>query len=146
MIVIVNDHDYQMTRKQADHVIEVAGRQMNSGIFAVENDSLVFLKNHKLDNEDDLDLVANSYLEKGFIVHAKFNGKEKKYIQKQRKGRWGKRMDRQLFYQLCEEYIRGETSSVNAAKELGITQPTFLRRANQYVLNGRLPEYMFKDG
>lgn len=69
MRVIVNDNVYEMTRKQCDGVLETASKQVPSGIYAVEKDGIVELKNDRFQNRKQLNEEIVKYHRKGFKVY-----------------------------------------------------------------------------
>lgn len=69
MIVIINNHDYKMTRKQANGVLKVARKSVKRGIFGVEKDLTLFMKNEKFDSLEELDKQIKDYKEQGFKVY-----------------------------------------------------------------------------
>lgn len=69
MKVIISDHDYVMTRKQAKGILKVAQKSVGQGIFAVEKDSTLFMKNDKFDSLEELNEHIKEYEEQGFKVY-----------------------------------------------------------------------------
>jgi hypothetical protein len=57
----------------------------------------------------------------------------------------GKKVDRDLFYDLLNKFLSAETTLENAAKTLGLSRPTLSKRY-QIVLEGeKVPDYWFFD-
>lgn len=69
MKVIINSHDYVMTRKQTKAVLKVAQKSVGQGIFGVEKDSTLFMKNEKFDSLEELDKHIKEYEKQGFKVY-----------------------------------------------------------------------------
>ena len=73
MKVIVNDHLYEMTRKQLNSVLDIARKQIPFKIYAVEKDGICELRKDKFDSADELEKTVSEFERKGFKV--RYNGK-----------------------------------------------------------------------
>lgn len=73
MKVIVNDHVYDMTRKQFNGVLKIASKNIPFGIYSVEKDGMCELRKDKFDREEELKQAVSDFRKKGFKVS--FNGK-----------------------------------------------------------------------
>lgn len=69
MKVIIDNHIYQMTQKQAKKLLTVAGKQIESGIYAVEKDGVIDLKKEKYKTDTGLQTALKKYRSQGFTVH-----------------------------------------------------------------------------
>ena len=69
MRVLLNDHIYDMRRKQFDGVLKVAKKAVNHGIYAVEKDGVAEMKKETYSNKSELEKVVKEYEEKGFKVY-----------------------------------------------------------------------------
>lgn len=69
MRVIVNDHVYEMTREQCEGVLKIASTQVPVGIYAVEKDEVVELKNESFPVRKQLNREIVKYHHKGFKVY-----------------------------------------------------------------------------
>ena len=69
MRVIVNNNVYEMDREQCDDVLDVASRLVPSGIYAVEKDDVVELKNDRVRSKNLLKREIVDYTNKGFKVY-----------------------------------------------------------------------------
>ena len=69
MRVLLNDHIYDMSRKQFDGVLKVAKRYGKHGIYAVEKDGAVEMKQETYSNKAGLEKAVSEYEEKGFQVY-----------------------------------------------------------------------------
>lgn len=69
MRVIVNDHVYEMTREQCEGVLKIASTQVPVGIYAVEKDDVLELKNERFRNQKQLNVGIVKYHHKGFKVY-----------------------------------------------------------------------------
>lgn len=65
----MGDKVYEATRQQADGMIETAGQIVKSGIYAVEKDGIVELKNEKICGYFQVKKAVQSYRKQGFKVH-----------------------------------------------------------------------------
>ena len=68
MRVLLNDHLYDMDRKQFDGVLKVAKKAVKHGIYAVEKDGTAEMKKETYSNKSKLEKVVKEYEEKGFKV------------------------------------------------------------------------------
>ena len=69
MKVLLNDHLYDMDRKQFDGVLKVAKKAVRHGIDAVEKDGMAQMKKETHSNKADLEKEVSEYEEKGFKVY-----------------------------------------------------------------------------
>ena len=69
MRVLLNDHIYEMSRKQFDGVLKVAKKAVKHGIYAVEMDGTAEMKKETYSNKSELEKVVKEYEEKGFKVY-----------------------------------------------------------------------------
>ena len=69
MKVIIGSHIYQMTQKQAKKLLMVAGKQIESGIYAIEKDGVIDLKKEKYKTDTGLQAALKKYRSQGFKVH-----------------------------------------------------------------------------
>lgn len=67
--VIIGNHVYGMTRKQADGVLKVASEQIPFWIYAVEKDGIIELKKEKCRTKAKLQTLIRMFESKGFQVH-----------------------------------------------------------------------------
>ena len=65
----MNDHIYEMSRKQFDGVLKVAKKAVKHGIYAVEKGGTAEMKNETYLNKSELENVVKEYEEKGFKVY-----------------------------------------------------------------------------
>ena len=69
MRVLLNDHLYDMDRKQFDGVLKVAKKAVKHGIYAVEKEETAEMKKETYSNKSELEKVVKEYEEKGFKVY-----------------------------------------------------------------------------
>ena len=69
MRVLLNNHIYEMSRKQFDGVMKVAKKAVKHGIYAVEKDGTAEMKKETYSNKSELEKVVKEYEEKGFKVY-----------------------------------------------------------------------------
>ena len=69
MKVLLNDHLYNMNRKQLRGVLKMASGLIPFGIYAVQKDDVCELRKDKFDNADGLKKAVLAYKEKGFKVY-----------------------------------------------------------------------------
>ena len=69
MRVLLNDHIYDMNRKQFDGVLKVAKKAVKHGIYAVEKDGTAEMKNETYSNKSELEKAVKEYEAKGFKVY-----------------------------------------------------------------------------
>lgn len=69
MKLIINENVYEMTRKRAKAVLKVAQKSVGQGIFGVEKNLTLFMKNEKFDSIEELDKQIKEYEEQGFKVY-----------------------------------------------------------------------------
>ena len=69
MRVLLNDHLYDMNRKQFDVVLKVAKKAVNHGIYAVEKDGTAEMQNETYSNKSELEKAVKEYEAKGFKVY-----------------------------------------------------------------------------
>ena len=55
MRVLLNDHIYEMSRKQFDCVLKVAKKAVNHGIYAVEKDGVAEMKKETYSDKAELE-------------------------------------------------------------------------------------------
>ena len=65
----MNDHLYDMNRKQFDGVLKVAKKAVKHGIYAVEKDGTAEMKKETYSNKAELEKAVAEYKEKGFKVY-----------------------------------------------------------------------------
>ena len=66
MRVLLNDHLYDMDRKQFDVVLKVAKKAVKRGIYAVEKDGTAEMKKEMYSNRAELEKVVKKKKKKGF--------------------------------------------------------------------------------
>ena len=69
MRVLLNDHIYEMNKKQFDGVLKVAKKAVKHGIYAVEKDGTAEMKKETYSNKAELEKAVAEYEEKGFKVY-----------------------------------------------------------------------------
>ena len=69
MRVLLNDHIYEMNRKQFGGVLKVAKKAVKRGIYAVEKDGTAEMKNETYSNKSELEKAVKEYEAKGFEVY-----------------------------------------------------------------------------
>ena len=69
MRVLLNDHIYEMSKKQFNGVLKVAKKALKRGIYAVEKDGTAEMKKETYLNKSELEKVVKEYEEKGFKVY-----------------------------------------------------------------------------
>lgn len=67
--VIIDNHVYDMTRKQSDGVLKVASEQIPFGIYAVEKDGIIELKKEKCRTKAKLQTLIRMFESKELKVH-----------------------------------------------------------------------------
>ena len=69
MRVLLNEHLYDMNRKQFDGVLKVAKKAVKHGIYAVEKGGMAEMKKEAYSNKSELEKVVKEYEEKGFKAY-----------------------------------------------------------------------------
>ena len=69
MRVLLNDHIYEMSRKQFRGVLSVAKKAVKRGIYAVEKDGTAEMKKETYSNKSELEKAVKEYEAKGFKVY-----------------------------------------------------------------------------
>ena len=69
MRVLLNDHIYEMNKKQFDGVLKVAKKAVRHGIYAVEKGGTAEMKKETYSNKAELEKAVEEYKEKGFKVY-----------------------------------------------------------------------------
>ena len=69
MRVLLNDHIYEMSRKQFRGVLSVAKKAVKHGMYAVEKGGTAEMKKETYSNRAELEKVVKEYEEKGFKVY-----------------------------------------------------------------------------
>lgn len=69
MRVLLNDHLYDMSRKQLDGVLKVAKKAVKRGIYAVEKNGITHMKNVTCVDQYELEIAVKAYEEYGFKVY-----------------------------------------------------------------------------
>lgn len=69
MRVLLNDHLYDMSRKQLDGVLKVAKKAVKRGIYAVEKGGMAQMKKETYSNKAELEKAVAKYEENGFKVY-----------------------------------------------------------------------------
>ena len=69
MKVIVDNNVYEMPREQASNIKEIAQKYVPFGIYAVEKDGTLELKNDSAKSKTQLKRMVREYKEKGFKVY-----------------------------------------------------------------------------
>ena len=69
MRVLLNNHIYEIRKKQFDGVLKVAKKALKRGIYAVEKDGTAEMKKETYSNKSELEKVVKEYEEKGFKVY-----------------------------------------------------------------------------
>ena len=69
MIVVVNQNAYEMPHENAELCLCLAGSLVPMGIYAVEDDGYIELKNEVYDTYHELANAVTGYRMKGFRVH-----------------------------------------------------------------------------
>lgn len=65
----MNDHIYDMRRKQFNGVLKVAKKAVKRGIYAVEKNGMAEMKKETYSNKTELEKAVKKYEEKGFKVY-----------------------------------------------------------------------------
>ena len=65
----MNDHIYDMSRKQLDGVLKVAKKAVKHGIYAVEKNGITHMKNVTCVDQYELEIAVKAYEEYGFKVY-----------------------------------------------------------------------------
>ena len=69
MRVLLNDHLYDMDRKQFYGVLKVAKKAVKHGIYAVEKDGMAEMKKETCSNREELKKSVAEYAKSGFKVY-----------------------------------------------------------------------------
>ena len=69
MRVLLNDHLYDMSRKQLDGVLKVAKKAVKRGIYAVEKGGMAQMKKETYSNKAEIEKAVAEYEAKGFKVY-----------------------------------------------------------------------------
>ena len=69
MRVLLNDHIYDMSRKQFDGVLKVAKKSVKRGIYAVEKGGMAQMKKETYSNKAELEKAVAEYEAKGLKVY-----------------------------------------------------------------------------
>ena len=69
MRVLLNNHLYDMDRKQFDGVLKVAKKAVKHGIYAVEKGGRAEMKKETYSNKSELEKAVKEYEAKGFKVY-----------------------------------------------------------------------------
>ena len=69
MRVLLNDHIYEMSRKQFRGVLKVAKKAVKHGIYAVEKDGMAEMKKETCSNREELKKSVAEYAKSGFKVY-----------------------------------------------------------------------------
>ena len=69
MKVLLNDHLYDMNRKQLRGVLKATSSLMPFGIYAVQKDDVCELRKDEFENAEELKKSVGAYKEKGFKVY-----------------------------------------------------------------------------
>ena len=69
MKVLLNDHLYDMNRKQLRGVLKAASSLIPFGIYAVQKDDVCELRKDEFENAEELKKAVGAYKEKGFKVY-----------------------------------------------------------------------------
>ena len=69
MRVLLNDHIYEMSRKQFRGVLSVAKKAVKHGIYAVEKCGMAQMKKETYSNKAELEKAVSEYEEKVFKVY-----------------------------------------------------------------------------
>lgn len=72
MRVILNNVIYGMNEQEGRKLIKVASKHVPLGIYAVEKDEIVELRNDICNSVKELEKLKSEYESKGFVVY--FNG------------------------------------------------------------------------
>lgn len=70
--MILNGNVYEMTRKQIDGTLAVVKKNFPKGIYAVEKDGIVEMKNQPYKYTKNLNKAVAEYVKRGFKVY--YNG------------------------------------------------------------------------
>ena len=70
--MILNGNVYEMTRKQIDGTLAVVKKNFSNGIYAVEKDGIVEMKNQPYKYTKNLNKAVAEYVKRGFKVY--YNG------------------------------------------------------------------------
>lgn len=70
--MILNGNVYEMTRKQIDGTLAVVKKNFSKGIYAVEKDGIVEMKNQPYKYTKNLNKAVAEYVKRGFKVY--YNG------------------------------------------------------------------------
>lgn len=69
MILVIDEHAYEMTPEAVTEILKMASAYTPTGIYAIEDDGYVELKNETYDNAEDLRRAVVRYRMKGLRVH-----------------------------------------------------------------------------
>lgn len=69
MRVLLNDHLYDMSRKQFDCILKVAKKAVKRGIYAVEKGGMAQMKKETYSGRAGLEKAVAEYEAKGFKVY-----------------------------------------------------------------------------
>lgn len=72
MKVILQENVYEMNGKQFHGILKIAKDSVKMGIYAVEKQGIVEMKNETFENKEELNKIVDEYTKKGFKVY--FNG------------------------------------------------------------------------
>lgn len=72
MRLIVNGNVYEMNKEEMEGILEIARKQVPSGIYAVEKDGICELKKEEIYAEEHLKKEVEEYEQAGFKVF--YNG------------------------------------------------------------------------
>lgn len=71
MVVSVNGHLYEMSKKEANGILSIAKSKVSKGIYAVKKDNYLELKNDCIEDKEKLKKEIAKYNQQGFLVYFK---------------------------------------------------------------------------
>lgn len=71
MIVNMGTKTYEMSRKQAKAILEIAKKLANCNIYGIEKGNVLIMLNEKYEDDMSLKKAVEEYKKKGFKVHWK---------------------------------------------------------------------------
>lgn len=69
MILVIDEHSYEMTPEAVTEILKMASAYTPAGIYAIEDDGYVELKNETFETAEELREAIIRYRMKGLRVH-----------------------------------------------------------------------------
>lgn len=69
LILVIDGNSYEMPKEAVYKILDMAKSYMSKGIYGVEDEGYLELKNETFQNDDDLRTAIVRYRMKGFRVH-----------------------------------------------------------------------------